>query len=154
MKDAIDNVIDNPKKYFNEVINKLETIKKDCYIWLNNYDKNKEKIAQELDKLNNNDSLKKIWNYTKKNMSEACFYTGGGVCGDEYIEQIIKDFDCNEYKAIAIALISGAFGEVYKKNHKKDSDYNHSSGYRSNSSRRRGAAIAASSAVAVALKRR
>lgn len=158
LKDAIEKIIDDPQKYFDVVREQFQEMKDSKHI-LYLLKKEPEKVAEEMDKLNNDEDLKKIYRYTKDVMSdeygELCkslFQNGKSV--NIILDDIKKNFDnCDENKTFAILQIAMALGYAIRNEQRKQSDSSKkSSGSISKSSSNAGK-MAAASAVAIALRR-
>lgn len=158
LKDAIDNVVDNPKKYFGEVEKNLQKLKETTEF---RYKKKNdpEKIAEELDKLNNNKDLKTIYKHVKELLERdgewdtlKCSLIYKSYGHNELYQYIKDNFDnCDDNKLIAIAQIMEVLADAIR-NNEKPSNNNKSGGHKSTSSKK-AAGYATASAVAIALKR-
>jgi hypothetical protein len=162
LKDAIENIVDNPKKYFDEVKNNLQKLKDDKNIKHYFPKKDPEKVAEELDKLNNDEDLKAIYKHTKEIVNDEYSELYNSLVSltrgpQKVLEYIEKNFDnCDENKAYAIFQIMQALALAIIKQQRENSKSSSSSSYggssRSSSSKT-AARIAAASAVAIALRR-
>lgn len=145
LKDGIENFVDNPKEYIDEIKKKSEGNKYWGSQFING---NKEELADELEKLNNDEELKKIYKYFKKSDNKHS-YGGLGIANEDTInkllEKLMNDFDCEKTKALAIMNILYVFRnyEINKNASKKSSSSHssYSSSSSSNSSTNWGAAI-------------
>jgi hypothetical protein len=161
LKDAIENIVDNPKKYFDEVKNNLQKLKDEKYVKHFTKKQDPEKVAEELDKLNNDEDLKAIYKHAKEIVNDeySDLYDSLIVYGNgpqKILEYIKKNFEnCDENKAFAILQIMQALALAIKKQRNIDKEtYSSSWGGSSSSSRSKTAGrIAAASAVAIALRR-
>ena len=157
LKDAIENVVDDPKKYFTAVEKNLKDMKDQTYFRFMNK-KDPEAVAKELDNLNNEEDLKKIYKYVKELMKDKDgeIYRSLTSYGD-WPEKVLKDVQnnlyngCDENKAFAVIQIAYTLFVAISAQNKKSSSSHSSSG--SSSSRRRAASIGAASAVAIAMRR-
>ena len=158
LKDAIENVVDNPKKYFKSVENNLKDMKDKTYFRYMDK-KDPEAVAKELDNLNNEEDLKKIYKYVKELMKDKDgeiyrSLTDYGSWPDKVLKDVQDNLynGCDENKAFAVIQIAYTlFEAIYDQNKKSSSSYSSSS---SRSSHQRAAGIAAASAVAIAMRRR
>ena len=152
LKDGIENFVDNPKEYIDEIKKKSEGNKYWGSQFING---NKEELADELEKLNNDEELKKIYKYFKKSDDKALF-GGLGMANENTInkllEKLMNDFDCEKTKALAIMNILYVFRtyEINKNASKKKSSSHssYSSSSSSSSSTNWGAAIGVALAMA------
>lgn len=127
LKNAIENVVDNPKKYFKIVNDKLQVLKdKEDY----NYFKKKdpEEVSKELDNLNNDKDLKDIYLYTKKDYEKLSYYDKNKYNYIGFIKNIKEYFNCDDNKAYAIMQIALVIAdEIKKEKQKKTSKQSYSS---------------------------
>lgn len=156
LKDAIDTIVDNPKKYFDEVKDNIEKLKKKGRIkntiWLDE----PEKVAEEMDKLNNDEDLKAIYKHAKQIVADkdSELYDSlivYNLSSEKIIEYIKKNFDnCDDNKAYAILQIMEALASAILR--QTDSKKSGSSSYKGGSSLNDASKMAAFSAVAIALR--
>lgn len=148
LKDAIENVVDNPKKYIDIAKNQMQDMKDKKYFVYK--DKNDiEGVAKELDNLNNDEDLKKIFDYVKNIFKGNDSYLRGGVLGSsgdwpKIFKDVEETFKSDENKTFAIVQIANAIAIAYKEQHqqKSKSSYSHSSNSSSSSRSKRAGAIA------------
>lgn len=109
LKDAIDNVVNNPKKYFKIINNKLQELKdrdESYYDFCKKEDP--EVVSKELDNLNNDKDLKNIYLYVKKEdvYNDMSYYDKNKYNYMSFIKNIKEYFNCDENKAYAIMQIA------------------------------------------------
>lgn len=112
LKNTINNLLDDPKKYFKEVSNNFNRVTHNTYVASGENKDIEKKALDELEKLNNEKSLQEILNYCRKNdfKFKIDFKIKMGWDSDisevqNNIHAIQKDFKCDEFKAIAILSI-------------------------------------------------
>ena len=163
LKNAISDVIDNPQKYIDNVKSQVDELKKTTYMRYKNKE-NIEAVAKELDKLNNDESLKNIYNYVKQIFNGKDKQLKFGLLGDSgYLENVFKDvektFNSDDNKTFAIVQIANAIAIATKdKFHVPSaSDYysnSHShNSYHSSKSSRKAGMISAAVGAGMAMRR-
>lgn len=155
LKDAINTVVDNPKKYFDKAKENIEELKKRGAIKNTIYMKEPEKVAEEMDKLNNDEDLKAIYKHAKQIVADkdSELYDSlivYNIGSEKILEYIKKNFDnCDDNKAYAICQIMNALGMAILT--QKDSKKSSSSSYGGSRSKAAGR-VAMTSAIAIALR--
>jgi hypothetical protein len=161
LKGAIEKIVDDPQKYFDVVRKNFQKMKDSNHI-LSTLKKEPEKVAEELDKLNNDEDLKRIYSYTKGIMKkgygdelyDALLYpvSSSSNAINIILTDIKKNFDnCDENKSFAIAQIAMALANaISNEKQKQEKKGEKSSGYDSKYSNN-DQANAIGTAVAIAL---
>ena len=135
VKKAISAVSKAPEKYVEHANNNLKKMKHDAkYLYK---DVDPEKYAEELDNLNNDDDLGKIFKFAKKfytwNTDYGKFITGETYSNksfiDDMFEKIKKDFDCedNIERTYAVYDLTNLFCAKYIKDANEKDDNKSSS---------------------------
>lgn len=144
LKKAIKKVVGDPQEYIDDVKSQIEELKKKEY-WMYQDKKDIDAVAKELDALNNDESLKKIYEYVKtifKGKDQELKFALLGDAGSwpMIFKDVEETFNTDENKTFAIVQIANAIAlatkdkfnvqtasEYYTNYHTKDTKHSHSS---------------------------
>ena len=144
LKKAIKKVVGDPQEYIDDVKSQIEELKKTTYFKAETK-KDVEAVAKELDALNNDESLKKIYDYVKQifrgNDYDLKFaILGDSKCWPMIFKDVKETFNTDENKTFAIVQIANAIGlatqekfnvpdpcDYYSNDHIKHNSHSHSS---------------------------